>query len=53
MIYIMVDSVVAAMKLVIEAGGEIVQPIGGDPGEITARFRDPSGNVLGLYQEPG
>jgi hypothetical protein len=30
-----------------------VQPIGGDPGEKTARFRDPGGNVLGLYQEPG
>jgi predicted enzyme related to lactoylglutathione lyase len=23
-----------------------------DPGEITARFRDPGGNVIGLYQEP-
>ena len=33
-------------------GGEIVQPIGADAPEITARFRDPSGNVLGLYQEP-
>ena len=21
--------------------------------EITARFRDPGGNVIGLYQEPG
>lgn len=33
-------------------GGEIVQPI--DPGarEITALFRDPAGNVLGLYQQP-
>jgi hypothetical protein len=29
-----------------------VQDVGGDPGEITARFRDPFGNVLGLYQEP-
>jgi hypothetical protein len=29
-----------------------VQPIGGDPGETTARFRDPGGNVIGLYQEP-
>lgn len=24
-----------------------------DAPEITARFRDPGGNVLGLYQEPG
>lgn len=26
--------------------------IGADAPEITARFRDPAGNVLGLYQEP-
>jgi hypothetical protein len=52
MVYIMVDSVAEAMKKVEANGGEIVQPIGGDPGEITARFRDPGGNVIGLYQEP-
>jgi predicted enzyme related to lactoylglutathione lyase len=34
------------------AGGEIVQAVGGDPGELTARFRDPGGNVFGIYQEP-
>ena len=33
-------------------GGKIVQPIGVDAPEITARFSDPAGNVLGLYQEP-
>ena len=53
MVYIMVDSVEASMKAVEANGGVIVQPIGGDPGEITARFRDPGGNVIGLYQEPG
>ncbi len=52
LIYIMVDSVAATMDKVIAQGGQVVQPIGGDPGEITARFRDPAGNVLGLYQEP-
>lgn len=52
LIYVMVDSVAAVIELVIAAGGEIVQPIGGDAPEITARFRDPAGNVLGLYQEP-
>jgi hypothetical protein len=36
---------------VIAHGGAVVQPIGGDAPEITARFRDPAGNVLGLYQE--
>jgi len=30
-----------------------VQPIGADAPEITARFSDPAGNVLGLYQERG
>ena len=30
-----------------------VQPVGVDAPEITARFRDPAGNVVGLYQEPG
>jgi len=30
----------------------IVQPLGADAPEITARFSDPAGNVLGLYQEP-
>jgi predicted enzyme related to lactoylglutathione lyase len=52
LIYIMVDSVADIMKAVLAHGGEIVQPIGADAPEITARFRDPGGNVLGLYQEP-
>jgi uncharacterized protein len=53
MIYIMVDSVAATVDAVVANGGEIVQPIGADAPEITARFRDPGGNVLGLYQQPG
>ena len=52
LIYIMVDSVAAAVDAVIANGGKIVQPIGMDSPEITARFSDPAGNVLGLYQEP-
>jgi len=50
--YIMVDSVAATLEAIVAHGGEIVQPIGGDAPEITARFRDPGGNVIGLYQEP-
>jgi predicted enzyme related to lactoylglutathione lyase len=53
LIYIMVDSVAAAIDAVIANGGIIVQPIGADAPEITARFSDPAGNVIGLYQEPG
>ena len=52
MVYIMVDSVAATLDLIVANGGEIVQPIGADAPEITARFRDPAGNVIGLYQEP-
>ncbi|MGB2953974.1 MAG: VOC family protein [Gaiellaceae bacterium] len=52
LLYIMVDSVAAAADAVVENGCEIVQPIGADAPEITARFRDPAGNVIGLYQEP-
>ena len=50
--YIMVDSVTATVDAVIANGGEIVQPLGADAPEITARFRDPAGNVVGLYQQP-
>lgn len=50
--YIMVDNVAASIDLVIAHGGQLVQPIGADAPEITARFRDPAGNVIGLYQEP-
>jgi predicted enzyme related to lactoylglutathione lyase len=52
LVYIMVDSVAATVDAVVAHGGEIVQPIGADAPEITARFRDPGGNVIGLYQEP-
>jgi len=52
LIYIMVDSVAATVASVIAHGCEIVRPIGADAPEVTARFRDPGGNVIGLYQEP-
>lgn len=52
LIYIMVDSVAETIGKVMANGGKIVQPIGADAPEITARFSDPAGNVLGLYQEP-
>ncbi len=51
LVYIMVNSVAATLDAIVAAGGEIVQPVGGDAPQITARFRDPAGNVLGLYQE--
>ena len=53
LIYIMVNSVAATVDAIIAQGCEIVQSIGADAPEVTARFRDPGGNVIGLYQEPG
>ena len=50
--YVMVDSVAATLDAMVANGGVIVQPIGADAPEVTARFRDPGGNVIGLYQEP-
>ncbi len=52
LIYIMVDSVAATIEAITAHGGQLVQPIGANAPEITARFGDPAGNVLGLYQEP-
>ena len=53
LVYIMVDDAAATLKAIAERGGTIVQPI--DPGaaETFAHFRDPAGNLFGIYQEPG
>jgi uncharacterized protein len=53
MVHIMVDSMDATLEAIDANGGEIVQPVGADAPEITARFRDPGGNVMGVYQERG
>lgn len=52
LIYVMMDSVAATLEAVVSHGGEVIQAIGADAPEITARFRDPAGNVIGLYQQP-
>jgi predicted enzyme related to lactoylglutathione lyase len=52
LVYIWVDDITTAIDRVVAEGCQVLQPVGGDPGELTARFRDPAGNVIGLYQEP-
>jgi uncharacterized protein len=52
LLYVMVDSIEKTCDAVVAEGGEIVQALGADAPELTARVRDPSGNVIGLYQEP-
>ena len=49
LVYILVDNAAATADKVI---GEIVQPIGADAPEMTARFRNPAGSVLGFCQHP-
>jgi len=51
LVYIMVDNAAATLEKIVENGGKVVQPIGADAPEITARFSDPAGNMIGLYQE--
>jgi hypothetical protein len=48
----MVDSVAKTCDVITKSGGRIVQKLGADAPEKTARFADPDGNVLGLYEEP-
>jgi len=52
-ISIMVDDAEATVELIKASGGKIVQPIGMDAPEITARFTDPAGNIFGIYQHRG
>ena len=52
LVYVMVDSVADTLETIAAIGGELVQPVGVDAPEITARVLDPGGNVIGLYQEP-
>jgi uncharacterized protein len=53
LVYIMVASATAAINAVVAAGGEIVQPVDPHSREVVATFRDPAGNVMGIYQQPG
>jgi predicted enzyme related to lactoylglutathione lyase len=53
LVYIMVDDIGVTIEAAVANGGVIVQPVGADAPEMTARVRDPGGNVIGLYQEPG
>lgn len=53
MVYIMVASAAAAVETVVAAGGQVLQPVDTGARELTATFRDPAGNVIGLYQQPG
>jgi predicted enzyme related to lactoylglutathione lyase len=52
-VFIMVASAVTTIDAIIRAGGTIVKPINPDEHEVYALFRDPAGNIFGIYQQPG
>jgi uncharacterized protein len=50
--WIMVDSVDGTLERITKAGGEIVSPMMlQGKGEAIATFRDPAGNVLGVFHQ--
>lgn len=51
-VHIMVARIGEAIAAIERAGGEIVQLVDPASPEVWATFRDPAGNVLGIYQEP-
>jgi len=51
LVYVMVADAAATLKAIVAHGGEIVEPIHPGAPEIVARFRDPAGNLVGVYQE--
>jgi predicted enzyme related to lactoylglutathione lyase len=54
LLYVMVASVERALEKIVAAGGEVVTPLTAQgEGEAFATFRDPAGNVLGVFQETG
>ena len=53
LIYVMVADADASVERVLAAGGEVVQPVDRSGEDVIARFRDPAGNVLGLFEQPG
>jgi predicted enzyme related to lactoylglutathione lyase len=52
-VYVMVANAAKAGEAVVAAGGEIVQPVDPDSPEVHFTFRDPAGNVMGVYEQQG
>jgi uncharacterized protein len=53
MVYIMVGSADATVESIVSAGGQIVHRSQPGDREVVATFRDPAGNLIGIYQQPG
>jgi uncharacterized glyoxalase superfamily protein PhnB/catechol 2,3-dioxygenase-like lactoylglutathione lyase family enzyme len=53
MVHVMVADIVAALAGVRSAGGEVVLDVDPAARERVAHVRDPGGNVIGVYEQPG
>jgi predicted enzyme related to lactoylglutathione lyase len=53
MVSVMVASATRSIEAIVAAGGETVRPVDESVTEKLAWLRDPAGNVLGIYQQPG
>jgi len=51
--YVMAADAAVMADAVVAAGGEMVLPVRQYGTEILGTFRDPAGNVMGIYQQPG
>ena len=51
LVYIMVENVAAVLDAVVANGGAIAEPVSAKGPTIIAKFRDPAGNMIGLYEE--
>jgi predicted enzyme related to lactoylglutathione lyase len=50
---VLVRDVAATLEKVVAGGGRVVEDVHGEPPELYATFADPTGNVLGLFEEGG
>lgn len=53
LLYVMVADAASALEAILERGGRVVRSAPEGHGEVFAWFADPTGNVLGIYQQPG
>ena len=52
-LYVMVGGIDPVLERIRAGGGSIVRDVDPDASEVYAHVRDPFGNVLGVYEQPG
>ena len=53
LVYVMVAEASRSVDAIVAAEGEIIRPVDPQSREVFAWFKDPAGNVMGIYQQPG